>query len=193
MRRVGLPADLLADEALLAGLASCEPDGSLAFVRRFQRKVFGVALAVVGDPEMAEDIAQQTFERAWRHAQMFDTRRGSVQAWLSTIAHNLAIDALRARAPVPVDPADLVALVGAETTTPERCSLASEAGAELRSALAGLPREQARALVMAGVYGLTAPQVARTEGIPVGTAKTRIRAGLRKLRADLAPAETEHV
>ena len=107
VQRMGIPADRLPDETLLAGLGAGDADLSLAFVRRFQRMVFGVAVTVLGDPTTAEDVAQQTFERAWRHAQVFDTRRGSVRAWLSTIAHNLAVDVLRARTSAPVDPQDL--------------------------------------------------------------------------------------
>ena len=63
---MGIPADRLPDETLLAGFGTGDADLSLAFVRRFQRVVFGVALTVIGDPATAEDIAQQTFERAWR-------------------------------------------------------------------------------------------------------------------------------
>ena len=53
-------------------------------------------MAVIGDPTTAEDVAQQAFEQAWRHASVYDSRRGSVRAWLTTITHNLAIDVVRA-------------------------------------------------------------------------------------------------
>ena len=68
------------DEALLAGLATGDGDVGLAFVRRFQRQVYGVALAVVGDPTQAEDVAQQAFERAWRRAGTFDDTLGQSAA-----------------------------------------------------------------------------------------------------------------
>ena len=68
-------------------------------------------------------MAQQTFERAWRRAASFDPRRGSVRTWLTTIAHNLAIDAVRSRKPTPVDPTDLIRLLGRGTDEPERRSL----------------------------------------------------------------------
>lgn len=178
--------DRLPDEALLSGLATGDPDLAVTFVRRFQHRVFGVAMAVTGDPQLAEDIAQQTFERAWRHAQIYDSRRGSVATWLTTIAHNLAIDAVRARRTEPVAPEDLDTLLGVVTETPERWALADEASSQLRAALARLPREQARALVMAGIYGMTAQQIAEVEGVPLGTAKTRIRAATAKLRKSLA-------
>ncbi|HEX3787494.1 MAG TPA: sigma-70 family RNA polymerase sigma factor [Pseudonocardiaceae bacterium] len=182
---MGIPVDRLPDETLLAGLATGDAEIAVAFVRRFQRPVFGVAVAVLGDTRLAEDVAQQTFERAWRHAQVYDSRRGSVRTWLSTIAHNLAIDVARARRPTPVDPGDLDALLGVVLDTPERHTMARESAAELRAELAQLPREQARAVVMAGIYGMTAKQIAEFEQIPLGTAKTRIRMAMGKLRVAL--------
>src|SRR3984957_19313007 len=101
---MGTAPDGLPDETLLAGLGAGDADLALAFVRRFQRIVFGVAMSVIGDPTAAEDVAQQTFEQAWRHAQVYDSRRGAVRAWLTTIAHNLAVDVLRSRSGPPVAP-----------------------------------------------------------------------------------------
>jgi RNA polymerase sigma-70 factor (ECF subfamily) len=179
----------LPDEALLSGLATGDPELAVTFVRKFQHTVFGVAVAVTGDPQLAEDIAQQTFERAWRHAQIYDPRRGSVTTWLTTIARNLAIDAVRSRRPEPVSPEDLDSILGVVGETPERHALADEASSRLRAAVARLPREQARALVMAGIYGMTAQEIAEWEDIPLGTAKSRIRAAMGKLRTTLASGE----
>ncbi|WP_345044952.1 RNA polymerase sigma factor [Streptomyces sannanensis] len=174
-------------------MATGDPELAVTFVRRFQRTVFGVAIAVTGDPQLAEDIAQQTFERAWQHAQVYDSRRGSVTTWLTTIAHNLAIDAVRSRRPDPVAPEDLEALLDVVTETPERHVLADEASSMLRAAVAQLPREQGRAVVMAGIYGMTAQQIADWEHIPLGTAKTRIRTAMGKLRTALtAPERGDH-
>ncbi|WP_053658566.1 RNA polymerase sigma factor [Streptomyces sp. MMG1121] len=188
------PVGRLPDEALLSGLAAGDPELAVIFVRRFQHRVFGVAMAITGDEQLAEDVAQLTFERAWRHAQIYDSRRGSVTTWLTTIAHNLAVDAVRARRTEPMAPEDLDALIGAVTETPEQWALADETSAQLRAAVARLPREQARALVMAGIYGMTAQQIADAERIPLGTAKTRIRAAMAKLRAALASGKRgDHV
>jgi len=191
VQTMGSAADRLPDETLLAGLGAGDADLAIAFVRRFQRVVYGVALTVTRDPVTAEDVAQQAFESAWRHAQVYDSRRGSVRAWLTTIAHNLAIDVLRARTSAPVDPADLPALLTAVTDTPERLAVARDSAAGLRRALAQLPGTQARAVAMAGIYGMTARQIAVTEGIPLGTAKTRIRDGMLKLRAALLPEDVD--
>lgn len=186
------PPELLPDDMLLAGLGAGDAQLALAFVRRFQRMVFGVALAVVGDSGLAEDIAQQAFERAWRHAGLYDPRRGSVQTWLTSIVRHLAVDAVRVRRPTPVDPQDLISLIATITDTPERRVLTGEASAELRTALAALPPEQARAVVMAAVQGLTAVEIADFEGIPVGTAKSRIRAAMAKLHTALPTPRADH-
>ncbi|MFB7421207.1 RNA polymerase sigma factor [Streptomyces sp. NPDC056121] len=195
MQRLRFPVGRLPDEALLSGLATGDPELAATFVRRFQHTVFGVAIAVLGDPQLAEDVSQQTFERAWRHAQIYDSRRGSVTTWLTAIAHNLAIDVARARRPVPVAPEDLDSLldVVTDTATPEQLALADEASVALRSAVARLPREQGRALVMAGIYGMTGQQIADVEQIPLGTAKTRIRTAMGKLRSTLvSPKRGDH-
>lgn len=192
MQRIGIPVERLPDEALLAGLATGDAEIAVAFVRRFQRKVFGVAIAVLGDVGLAEDVAQQTFERAWRHAQVYDTRRGSVHAWLATIAHNLAVDVARTRRLTPVDQEELTTMLAVVTDTPERQAVVRETSDEVRTAIKELPLPQARAVVLAGLYGLTAAQVAATEGIPLGTAKTRIRAAMGKLRVSLATKRADH-
>lgn len=175
----------MSDDMLLAGLGAGDAQAAVAFVRRFQPMVFGVALAVVGDRGLAEDIAQQAFERAWRHAGLYDPRRGSVRTWLTRIVHNLAVDAARVRRPAPIDPEDLLPLIAAITDSPECRALASETSTQLRTALASLPPEQARAVVMAAVHGLTAREIADAENVPVGTAKSRIRAAMTKLHAVL--------
>ncbi|MBO0851240.1 MAG: sigma-70 family RNA polymerase sigma factor [Pseudonocardia sp.] len=171
------------DEMLLAGLGLGDAEAARAFVRRFQRTVFGVALAVLGDQGLAEDVAQQAFEHAWRHAELYDPRRGSVRAWLCRITHNLAVDTARIRRPAPVQSQDLQLLLGPASDDPEAHALANEAAGELRRTLAGLPDHQARALVMAAVHGLTAAQIADLERVPLGTAKARIRAAMTKLHA----------
>lgn len=188
----GARAARMSDDMLLAGLGAGDAQAAAAFVRRFQPMVFGVALAVVGDRGLAEDIAQQAFERAWQHAGLYDPRRGSVRTWLTRIVHNLAVDTARVRRPAPIDPEDLLPLIAAITDGPERRALASETSSQLRAALADLPPEQARAVVMAAVHGLTAREIADAENVPVGTAKSRIRAAMTKLHAALPVLRAEY-
>jgi RNA polymerase sigma factor (sigma-70 family) len=171
----------VSDDALLAGLATGDSDAAAAFVQRFQRRVFGLAVTIVGDPRAAEDISQEAFVRAWRHAGAYDSRRGTVATWLLTITRNLAIDAIRMRGEQPVDPHQLtMSLVSREGDA--ESGLPFDDRENLRRAVRGLPPEQARAITLAVFYGLTGKEVAAVEDIPLGTAKTRIRRGLARLR-----------
>jgi RNA polymerase sigma factor (sigma-70 family) len=173
----------VSDEALLAGVAVGDERAGVAFVRRYQRRVYGLAVSMVGDPVLAQDIAQEAFLRAWRHAQVFDRRRASVGTWMLTITRNLAVDALRLRRPVVTDPADVMwANLVNGGVAPEEQAESKDVRARMSEALATLPPEQGRAVVLAAVYGYTAAEVSKAESIPLGTAKTRIRRGLLKLR-----------
>ena len=176
----------LSDETLLVGLASGDAEAAAALVRRFQGRVYGLAMTIVGDASTAEDVAQETFIRAWRHAGAYDARRGRVATWLLSIARNIAIDALRLRRSEPLDPEALVALgtAGSDPSPEERGMLAAESS-RLRDALAQLPPEQRRAVVMAAFFGRTAREISELEDVPLGTVKTRIRTGMLKLRATL--------
>jgi RNA polymerase sigma factor (sigma-70 family) len=184
------PPGGLSDEALLAGLTFGDPETGRAFVHRFQSRVFGLALAILRDPALAEDIAQEAFLRAWRHGPSYDPRRGTVAAWLLRITRNLAIDALRLRRAEVMDPDVLAAVAPADDRSVEEAAMTSATAATVRRALRTLPEEQARALMLAAFYGRTAEEISRAEAIPLGTAKTRIRLGLRRIRAQLTtPAE----
>jgi RNA polymerase sigma-70 factor (ECF subfamily) len=180
----------VSDESLLAGLAGRDPDATEAFVARFQRRVYGLARAVTGDATLAEDVAQEALLRAWRHASAYDPRRGSVATWLLTITRNLAIDHIRVRRPSVGDPDELLASVlAAPGPGPAETAVVSEQIERLRAAVATLPPEQQRAIVLAGVLGLSGREVAEAEEIPLGTAKTRIRTAMLRLRAVLAHEE----
>jgi RNA polymerase sigma factor (sigma-70 family) len=180
--------DDLTDEAVLNGLALGDVDMEVTFVRRFQRRVYGLAVSLVGDSGLAEDIAQEAMLRAWRHASMFDPRRGSVATWLLAITRNLAVDALRMHRAIPTDPEALVSLQDL-AKSPEDAASDADAASRLQRAIATLPHDQRRALVLAAFYGRTAQEISASEGIPLGTAKTRIRAGMLKLRAAMLDQE----
>jgi RNA polymerase sigma factor (sigma-70 family) len=177
----------LSDEALLSGLAAGDPDAATAFTRRFQSRVYGLVLTIVRDEGVAEDVAQETFLRAWKHAHTYDPRRGRLATWLLTIARNLAIDVVRVRSAEPLDP-DVVASKlqrGGVAGGPADQGFPPDERERVRRAMADLPREQRRALFLAAYAGRTAQEVSEIEGIPLGTAKTRIRTALLRLRDSL--------
>jgi RNA polymerase sigma factor (sigma-70 family) len=171
------------DEALVAGMSAGDDRAAEVFVTRHERRVFGIALAFTSDRTLAEDVAQEAFVRAWKHAAVFDPRRASATVWLSTITRNLAIDALRLRRATPMDPDDAVWLALAdEGTAPEAQAEHVDAMDRVRHALAIVPVEQRRALVRSAFYGQSATEIAAAEDIPLGTAKSRVRLGLARVR-----------
>jgi RNA polymerase sigma-70 factor (ECF subfamily) len=173
----------VSDEALLSGMAVGDDQAGLVFVRRYQRRLYGLALGIVGDAGDAEDVAQEAFIRILRHAQVFDARRGAVSTWALTITRNLAIDSVRVRRGVATDPDDRVFhdLMSSERQ-PDVAVQSTEAVLRARAALANLPVDQRRAVVLAAMYGWTAVEIADSESIALGTAKSRIRIGMAKLR-----------
>jgi RNA polymerase sigma-70 factor (ECF subfamily) len=175
----------LSDESLLAGLGSGDPAASAAFVSRFRDRVFGLTYSILRDRGAAEEAAQEAFVRAWKYSKAFDPKRGAVAPWLLTIARNVSIDMLPRRPVDPMDPEVLIALEGKNRDDPEEESPFLEREA-VRDALAGLPDDQRRVLILAVLYGYTAREISEMDTVPLGTVKTRIRAGLMKLRRRVA-------
>src|SRR5262245_18845526 len=177
------------DEALLAGLASGDADAAAAFVRRFQRRVYGLALTILREPGAAEDAAQEAFVRAWRHAETYDPRRGRVVNWLLGIARNVAIDAVRMKRVEPLDPDTLAATVLAKGDSDPGEASGFADREQLRDAMRALPADQRRALFLSAYLGRTANEIGVLEDVPLGTAKTRIRSAMIRLRAELGVAD----
>jgi RNA polymerase sigma-70 factor (ECF subfamily) len=178
------------DEALLAGLAAGDEDAAATFVRRFQRRAYGLARTIVGDPGTAEDVAQEAFVRAWRYAASYDARRGTVLTWLLRIVRNVAVDRLRLRQPEPLDPDLLASKLQLHDPRATRDDYSTVAEREqLSQALDVLPDEQRRALLLAAYFGRTAAEIAEMEAIPLGTAKTRIRTAMNRLRERIGAAD----
>jgi RNA polymerase sigma factor (sigma-70 family) len=156
----------LSDESLLAGLGAGDPDTAALFVRRFQRRVFGLTLAILRDRGAAEEAAQETFVRAWRHASAYDPRRGTVVAWLLTIARNVSINMMPVRRFDPIDPEVLLAV---QATRPDRDTTEEQVvdSELLREPLARLPEDQRRAVILAAFYGFTAREISELDGVPL--------------------------
>jgi RNA polymerase sigma-70 factor (ECF subfamily) len=156
---------------------------------QFASFVYGLALRVIGDARAAEDVSQDVFVTFWERPDAFDPARGSLRTWLGTLAHRRAVDHVRreeARRRRAVKDA------ARPETTPdvEEMAIALVTAERVRSALATLPDDQQRAIQLAYFGGKTYRQVAEVLGIPEGTAKSRLRLGLRHIAGVL---ETETV
>jgi RNA polymerase sigma-70 factor (ECF subfamily) len=176
------------DEALVAGLAVGDVDVARVFVRRFQARVYGLALSITHDRSVAEEAAQEAFLRAWRYAASFDPRRGSAATWLLTIARNAALDQVRVHGRrqqhLPSQPLDEVGDVPGD----QDIEGPRDDHAVVAEALRSLPAEQRDTLVAAAFQGLTAREISEAWGVPLGTVKTRLRLAMNKLRDTLTEA-----
>jgi RNA polymerase sigma factor (sigma-70 family) len=180
------------DEVLLFGLGHGDPEAGITLVRRYQGRVYGLAHSIVGNSTQAEEVAQEALIRAWRHAHSYDPRRGSVSTWVLTITRNLAVDTLRRKGAQPADPRAAIFLdQPAHESMPEDAAIVTDETIRVRTALSRLPSEQRRALLLAAFYGYTAREISQAEAIPLGTAKTRVRRGLTKVRSLLRQVQTD--
>ena len=155
--------------------------------------VYATALRVLGRPSEAEDVTQEVFVRFWRSPERFDPNRGEIGSYLRLMARSRSLDLLRheqadGRAQDrlrAVSPRDELPVHESPTSVAER----REQRGMLREALRRLPVEQREALVLAYWGGMSAREVAAAAKVPFGTARSRMRLGLEKLRADAAVAD----
>ncbi|HTA79436.1 MAG TPA: sigma-70 family RNA polymerase sigma factor [Terracidiphilus sp.] len=171
-------AAVSADEPLIGRVQAKDQTAMGAIFDRYAAMVYSVALRVLRDPGQAEDVMQEIFLQVWNRPDRFTQGRGSLGAWLAVIARNRSIDLLRQRR--PTEPCEDVVL---ESGT----NLASEVErntmmTKVRGVLRNLPQEQQKSLELAFFQGLTHAEIAERTGDPLGTVKTRIRAGLAALR-----------
>lgn len=175
------------DEQLIARLATGDRDALEELLGRYERRIYGVAMAVLGDSTLAQDACQDALERICTRASNFDPARGRASHWIAAIARNAAIDLhrrLNRQGWIALEDAELSLQSG--DPGPLESALSRDLCQRVRDALAALPVEQRRAIVMATYGGATAKEVAEREGIPLGTAKTRLRAAMLRLRDTLA-------
>jgi RNA polymerase sigma-70 factor (ECF subfamily) len=175
-------------EGLLARAAHGEEAAFAQFYQATSPRVFGLALRILRERSAAEDITCEVFTQVWQKVREFDPYRGTAIAWLLTMARTRAIDRLRQdrRVDSKQDVLETALEVWAETATPEQNTLIDERAVRVRTALAKLPAEQREAISISFFGGLSHSETAETLGAPLGTVKTRIRAGLAALRRELA-------
>jgi RNA polymerase sigma factor (sigma-70 family) len=149
---------------------------------QYSPMVYGLAVRVTGDRSAAEDVAQEVFLHLWERPWAFDPGRGRLRAWLATLAHHRSVDHLRRSA--VRDRSAARAAAEREPTpppNPEEAAVAAAVAKRVRVAVDELPAPQRTAVLLAYFEGRTFRQVARLTGVPEGTAKSRLRLGLRRL------------
>ena len=177
-----------ADQRLMRSFAARDPGAADALYRRFAGRIYGLGLVMLGGDAAAQDLVQDTFVKLWRSAERYDRSRGKLETWVLLMARSLAIDAIRRRVleartlervehPLDVD----------QAPGPDDRAVTLDLTDRARRAMSSLPPEQRAALELAYLGGKTSAEISDLEGIPVGTAKTRIRAALLRLREAMAP------
>ena len=176
------------DQRLMRSFAARDPGAADELYRRFAGRIYGLGLVMLGNDAAAQDLVQDTFVKLWRSADRYDRSRGKLETWVLLMARSLGIDAIRrrvleARTLEHLDPpreAD-------QTPGPDDQVIILDLTERARNAMSSLPPEQRAALELAYLGGKTSAEISDLEGIPVGTAKTRIRAALLRLREAMAP------
>ena len=174
------PSDDAADEVLVAAMAAGDRAALATLYERHASLLLGLALRIVRERREAEDLLHDVFLEAWRTAKDFDPKRGRVRTWLAIRMRSRALDLQKsARVSRNTGDAGLDLLVDeAEGASPDH--------GRVRSALAELGSDQRRVLELAYFEGLSCSEIAQRVAIPVGTVKSRLAAGLHRLRSGLA-------
>lgn len=168
-----------AERALMRRLMAGDEEAIRILYARFSRPIFGLGLRLLGSPELAEELTQDTFLAAWRKAARYDPARGRLSTWLMTIAHNLGVDRLRRearRAATPVE--DMEDLVE-DVEEPEGAVVDRVRTMAMLRVLSPADRHL---LLLAYYRGWTAKEISEHDDVPLGTVKTRLRSALIKLR-----------
>lgn len=171
---------------MLKAIAARDEAALAQLYDRYRLILFGLLMRILNNREEAEDVLQEVFLEVWRKAEDFDENRGRPFTWLVTLARSRGIDRLRTLAA-----RDRVAEAGARAAAEEFSDAATDAFKSeqrglINQALAQLPDEQKRPLMLAYFDGLTQSEIATRLGAPLGTVKTRMRTGLMNLREALA-------
>jgi len=190
------PAGVHSPDSALVALAAGGDERALGeLYDRYGGMAFSLACAIVGEHADAEEVVADAFAQVWRSAAGFDPARGSVAAWLATIVRTRALDLVRSRkrrarvleeAAVMTDEGETLILAPA-TEAADRSAELTETSAIVRRSLAELPAPQRRVIELAYFGGLSQSEIAAQLSEPLGTVKTRMRAGMEKLRQSLRP------
>jgi RNA polymerase sigma-70 factor (ECF subfamily) len=179
------------DAALVARMRAGDEQALGELYDRWEDAVRVCALSIVDEAAEAEDVVEDVFWQAWRQSGRFDAERGSVSAWLLTIARSRALDRARARRRSrETSGLEELEVSGVEASVAQNDPLVDAERGErsrmVRRALHDLPAEQRESLELAYFEGLSQTEIAARTGNPLGTVKTRMRLAMQKLRESLA-------
>ena len=182
------------DSDLIARAAEGDERAMAVLYDRYGQVLYAVAYRIVGQRADAEEVVLDAFSQAWRDATRFESARGSVAGWLTTIARSRALDLVRARsrrdritASAAADRPDSPPAMGGWRTDPSSGVDHTERREQVQQALETLSPPQRRAIELAFFEGLSQSEIAELLQEPLGTIKTRVRLGMHKLRESLRP------
>jgi RNA polymerase sigma-70 factor (ECF subfamily) len=182
--RVGAPAEV--DRDTIERCRAGDPIAFRAFVVRYERPVFALLFRILGPGAHIEDMAQETFLRAFQGLGGFDPDGAArPSTWLLTIATRIALNA-RKRRVLSTEPLNTTSTIPADTETPEKERARRELGKRIARAVFALPFEQRVAFILAEMHGFTCAEIARALEVAEGTAKTRVFRAREKMRITLA-------
>ncbi len=190
----GVDYSILDDVALVTLIARRDERALGALYDRYSRLAFSLAVRIIGDRALAEEITADSFVSVWRASGSYSAERGRFVAWLMSVVRHRAIDELRRLRVRPEGSAVELNETLQTTVHPDGLDDVLDARQRqevVRSALAGLPAPQREALELAYFGDLTQQEIAAKMGAPLGTIKTRMRLGLLKLREELQHLENE--
>ncbi len=183
------------DRELVARMAHGDENAMGDLYDRLGAPLYALAFRMLGERADAEEVVMDAFMQAWKNAETFDHQRGSVGAWRSVFVGSRAIDRSRARSRqekvVIHGGSEEAAGVSTHREDPSRSVEVSEERRIVIAALGGLPEGQREAIALADYDGLSQNQIAEKLQLPLGTVKTRVRDGMRKLRSVLLPLYAE--
>ena len=169
------------DAELLEAVARQDQSAMAALFDKYSRLVYSIALRVLREPALAEDVMQEVLLQVWRQPGGFIAQRGSLGSWLAVVARNRSIDVIRRRS--RLEPLDNV--VVAEPKNFGRTVEDNHLMTQVRAVVRNLPDDQQASLQMAYFDGLSHTEISSRTGTPLGTVKTRIRTALLSLRKAL--------
>jgi RNA polymerase sigma factor (sigma-70 family) len=179
----------LSDEALVTLVARGDEPALAELYDRFGRVAYGLAFKILRDRALAEDAVQEAFLALWRSAGRFIAERAKASTWILTLVHRRAVDLVRRQQQRRAEPLEAVSQVSGETTEEQAWLRLRQA--RVREALRKLPDQQREALELAYFGGFTQSELADRLGEPLGTIKSRMFAGLARLRELLGDGQQE--